>query len=413
MGASRLLNYSKVVGVQMWLFRVLWATFFLIPWFTLLINPMKIRDFLLERYFGKYEFQAPYLLSSSDCETMSIQELLDIDIKSTNHSHFNALRLGYTESEGNPQLRTEIAHLYQNQGPDNILCFAGAEEGIFVLLNCLLNPGDHIIVQYPAYQSLFEIANTIGCEVSKWMVKDQSSQWIFETEDLESMIRPSTKLIIINQPHNPTGALITLNQMQKIVALAQQYNLYLFSDEVYRGLEYDPKTRLPAACDIYKGAFSLGVMSKAYGLAGLRIGWIATQDGELLQKLKAFKDYTTICNSAPSEFLATVALQNQDHLLQRNLGIIATNLAVLDRFFEKFSHFFSWNKPTAGSIGFVTLRFDLDVEVFCLDVVEKCGVLLLPSTLYEYDTHHFRIGFGRKNLPEALHVFETYLEKQY
>ncbi len=370
-----------------------------------------IRDFLLERYFAKYEFQAPYLLSSSDCETMSIQELLDLDPK--NHALFNALPLGYTESEGNPLLRTEIARLYQNQGIDNILCFAGAEEGIFILMNCLLNPGDHIIVQYPAYQSLFEIARTIGCEITKWMVSEKSSKWVFEIDNLESMIRPSTKLIIINQPHNPTGALISLNQLNKIVELVDHYNTYLFSDEVYRGLEYNPQNRLPAACDLSKRAFSLGVMSKAYGLAGLRIGWITTQDNEILSKMKAFKDYTTICNSAPSEFLATIALQNQDHLINRNMQIITTNLEILDKFFDKFDYLFTWNKPTAGSIGFVTLHSDLKVDDFCIEVVEKCGVLLLPSTLYEYDNHNFRIGFGRKNLPEALHVFELFLEEFY
>ncbi|MHA1672150.1 MAG: aminotransferase class I/II-fold pyridoxal phosphate-dependent enzyme, partial [Promethearchaeota archaeon] len=290
-----------------------------------------MRDFLLERYFAKYEFQAPYLLSSSDCETMSIKELLDLDPE--NHAHFNALPLGYTESEGSPLLRSEIANLYQNQDIENILCFAGAEEGIFILMNCLLNPGDHIIVQYPAYQSLFEIARTIGCEITKWMVTENNSKWVFETDNLESMIRPSTKLIIINQPHNPTGALISLNQLNKIVELVQQNNLFLFSDEVYRGLEYNPENRLPAACDLSKRAFSLGVMSKAYGLAGLRIGWITTQDNEILSKMKSLKDYTTICNSAPSEFLATVALQNQDHLINRNMQIITSNLELLNQFF--------------------------------------------------------------------------------
>lgn len=184
----------------------------------------------------------------------------------------------------------------------------------------------------------------------------------------------------------------------------------VFSDEVYRGLELDPSDRLPAMADLNERAVSLGVMSKTYGLAGLRIGWVATRDEELLNRLAAFKDYTTICNSAPGEFLATLALRHADTIAERNLEIIRGNLDQLDQFFESHTPMFAWKRPKAGSIAFPRLLQD-SVDVLCADLVERAGVLLLPGTLYGPDYNAFRIGFGRKNLPQALDRFDAYINK--
>ncbi|WP_371803260.1 aminotransferase class I/II-fold pyridoxal phosphate-dependent enzyme [Candidatus Lokiarchaeum ossiferum] len=371
---------------------------------------MKINPFKLERYFAKYEFKSPYLLSSSDCESFSIQELLNLE--ENNSEKFFDHWLGYTESEGDPELRTEIANLYSTLSKDEIFCFAGAQEGIFVFLNTLLDKNDHIIVQFPAYQSLYEIEKAMGCEVSLWKL-DEKLQWGLNLDFLHKNLRDNTKAIIINLPHNPTGMTITSEKLSQIVAFAQKNDLYLFVDEVYRYLEYQEMDRLPAIADIYSKGISLGVMSKAFGLAGLRIGWIATKDMALLTQMRAFKDYTTICNSAPSEFLAKIALKNKSKILQRNLNIINTNLQLLDSFFIKYKQLFEWIRPKAGSIGFVKIKFDQNVSDFCLDLVEKQGVLLLPSPLYEFDEKHFRIGFGRKNMPEALTRLEQYVKENF
>ncbi|MCF2141685.1 MAG: aminotransferase class I/II-fold pyridoxal phosphate-dependent enzyme [Candidatus Lokiarchaeota archaeon] len=372
---------------------------------------MKISDFLLERYFNRYEFKAPYLLSSSDCESISIRDLLILGNYKESLEKLQDLWLGYTESEGNPQLRAEIAKLYSSISSEQILCFSGAEEGIFVFLNVLLNPDDHIIVQYPAYQSLFEIANSIGCNVSKWIVEETDTEWQFNIETMKDLLQVNTKLIIINQPHNPTGSLISKDDFQSIIDIAKKRKIYLFSDEVYRLLEYSPSFRLPPACDLYENAISLGVLSKAFGLAGLRIGWIATKNAELLRKMSAFKDYTTICNSAPSEFLAILALRHRKHLVHRNLEIIKKNLKYLDEFFMDYKDLFEWKKPRAGSITLVKLKNDISSENFCKKVVDEAGILLLPSTLYEYGDSHFRLGFGRKNLPEALSAFRNFVKE--
>jgi len=371
---------------------------------------MRIEKFKLEEFFAKYEFKVDYILCSSDCESFSIEDLLDLSPHY--EEELRSLWLGYTESEGDPQLRKEISKLYSTIDEENILVFSGAEEGIFIFMNVLFNEQDHIIVQYPAYQSLFEIANAIGCEVSYWKMSFNNN-WDLEIEDLKKKIKTSTKAIIVNFPHNPTGYLPDKEKFRQIIDLAEEKDLYLFSDEVYRYLEYNKRDRLPAACDIYEKALSLGVMSKTFGLAGLRIGWIASDDINLLNEIQSFKHYTTICNSAPSEYLATIALENKEFLIERNLDIIENNLKLLDEFFEEFDTLFEWYKPKAGSIAFPRLKINQNIEEFCLDLLNKKGVLLMPSTKYDYGERNFRIGFGRQNMAKALQEFKKYLQERF
>ena len=300
--------------------------------------------------------------------------------------------------------------MYKSVKPDEVIVFAGAEEEIFVLMNILLEKGDHVIVQYPAYQSLYEVANAIGCKVTKWVMSDKNN-WELDINFLKRNINENTKAIAINLPHNPTGYLMPKDKFKKIVDIAKNHNLYVFSDEVYRFCEYSEEDRLPAACDVYDKGISLGVMSKTFGLAGLRIGWITAKDKKLFNKIVSFKDFTTICNSAPSEFLSIVALKNKDKIIKRNIKIINNNLKLLDKFFAKNKKFFGWVKPKAGAIAFPKIKFDKNVEDFCMDLLKKKGVLLLPSTLYDFDDKHFRIGFGRKNMPKALRKFEEYINE--
>ena len=371
---------------------------------------MKIKEFKLEEYFGKYEFAVEYLLCSSDCESFNVKELLEL--KEGSLEELNKLRLGYTELLGAPVLRNEISKLYKKIDMKNIIVFSGAEEGIFVYMNVLLKKGDHIIVQFPAYQSLFEIANAIGCEVTRWTMQDEID-WELDLEFLVSNIRNNTKCIVVNFPHNPTGYLISKEKYKKIIEIAKQNDIYVFSDEVYRFLEYKESDRLPPMCDLYNKSISLGVMSKSYGLAGLRIGWIASKNQSLLKQIASFKNYTTICNSAPSEFFATLALRNKGIIVKRNLEIIQTNLKLLDDFFEKYHHLFRWIKPKAGSIAFPRFVGNKSTDEFCRDLLKSKGVLLMPSSNYDYGDRHFRIGFGRRNMAEALLKLEEYLEENY
>lgn len=372
---------------------------------------MNLQDFKLERFLAKYEFNSPYLLCCSDCESFTIKEVLDLE----GENAFNAFQnqwLGYTESLGNPELRHYIARLYNNMADKDVLVTSGAEEAIFIFMNVALNKGDHIIVQYPCYQSLFEIARSLGCEVTKWEMSEQDN-WELDLDFLADNIKDNTRAIIINSPHNPTGYLMPQEKLNQIVHLARAKNILLFSDEVYRFLEYDEADRLEAACDIYENAVSLGVMSKTYGLAGLRIGWIATKNKEIFNKIAAFKDYTSICNSAPSEFLSLIALKHPEKLAQRNLGIIKNNLDVLDSFFSKYPDLFLWQRPKAGPIAFPSIKWEANVEDFCIDLINAKGVLLLPSNYYDFGSRNFRIGFGRKNMPECIDRLDDYVREKF
>ena len=370
---------------------------------------MNLRPFKLERYFAKYEFSAKYLLSSSDCDGLLQSDLLAMADDETKKLWDN-LTLGYTESLGHPLLREEIAKLYQGVTANDCLVIV-PEEGIYVALNSILQSSDNVICTYPGYQSLYEIAEGLGCEVTKWE-PEEASGWRFNPEFLEKNIKPNTKLLIFNFPHNPTGYLPTKEDYQRIIDLAKKNNLYIISDEMYRFLEYEPNNRLPSACEVYDKAVSLFGMSKTFGMAGARIGWIVTKDKELYTKMAIFKDYTTICSSAPSEILSLIALRAKDKIIEKHLTRIKRNLALLDRFFDEYKDLFEWVKPKAGTIGFPRLLGKQNTLDFCQKVVKESNIMLLPSTVYDYDDSHFRLGFGRENMPEALDRFKEYLRNR-
>lgn len=370
---------------------------------------MKIRPFVLERYFAKYEFSVKYLLSSSDCDGLAVKDLLKLADSQTRRM-WDDLKLGYTESLGLPELRQEIAKLYKGISESDVLIVA-PEEGIFITMNTLLNKGDHIICVHPGYQSLYEIAKSLGCEVTKWEPNEKDN-WRFDPAFLEKNIKSNTKLIIINFPHNPTGSLASKEDFQKIINIAKKHNTYLFSDEMYRFLEYREEGRLPSAVDVYDKAITLFGMSKTFGMAGVRIGWIITKDKKLYTDMATFKDYTTICNSAPSEILSLIALRAKNKIIKNHLAKINHNLKLLDVFFKKHRDIFNWVRPKAGTICFPKLLIKEKSFDFCEDIVKEAGIMVLPSRAYDYDEKHIRIGFGRENLPQVLKVFEEYLERK-
>ncbi len=363
--------------------------------------------FALERFFARWEFIVRHVAGASDIEPVAMRELLtlaDDEIR----ARWDNLRLGYTESAGHPLLRKEISSLYETVSPDQSLVFSGAEEAIFILMHVLLQPGEHAVVTWPAYQSLHAVAQSIGAHVDL-LPLDPARGWALDLTQLQRLLRPTTRLIVVNFPHNPTGALPSREQFEALLDLARFAGCRVLSDEVYRGLEADPRDQLPAACDRYEHAISLGVMSKAYGLAGLRIGWIATRDAEARKRAAEFKDYTTICASAPSELLSIMALRAREALLERARGIVATNLALLDEFFAAHSGQFNWQPPRGGSTAFPALTTGEPIGDFTESLARNESVLLLPGTLFDYPGNHFRIGLGRSDLPDSLIRIERFL----
>lgn len=370
------------------------------------MNKMNLPPFKLERYFGRYEFTAKHILCASDCESFSIGELLALE--SGAFERFSAHGLGYTETQGSPTLRKEISRLYETITPDDIIVHAGGEEGIFLVLNALLRPDDHVIVQTPCYQSMVEVAKGLGSAVTEWQERFSTEGWTADPDELRKAIRPETKAIIINNPHNPTGSQMTKKMFGEINLLAASRGIILFSDEAYRETEYRNEDRLPAACDVSETAISLGVMSKGYGLPGLRIAWLATRNAALREKISQLKDYTTICNSGPSEVLAEIALRNRSSILERNVGIMKKNLRLLEDFFLRHQDLFLWCPPSAGPIAFPRL-LQGSIDQYCDTLVKDTGVLLLPGTIYDDPGNHFRIGFGRQNMPDALERWDAHL----
>ena len=372
---------------------------------------MKIKPFALERYFAKHEFSSPYLLSCSDCEPLALKELLNMADAET-HALWENLSLGYTESQGHPLLLQEIAKLYDGITPQHIVEIV-PEEGIFIAMNVLLEPEDHVITTFPGYQSLFEIAVSIGCQVSKWQ-PDFARGLRFSVNELKRLVRENTKLIVINFPHNPTGALLNRTELQEIVTWAKEKNIRIFSDEMYRFTELTTTDLLPSVCELSPTGISLFGLSKSFSLPGLRVGWLVSRDLNIIESIMSYKDYTTICGSAPSKVLAIIALRAKKAILARNRAIITHNIKSLDKFFEDHSAIFTWHKPRGGTVGFPELLLDIPIDQFCKQLLEQKGVMLLPASVIGCQRNHFRVGFGRRDLPKVLGKLSEFLnEKGY
>jgi aspartate/methionine/tyrosine aminotransferase len=365
--------------------------------------------FELERFFAEHEFTVEVNACASDVEAPAMTEVLEWGSQATREA-WDGLRLGYTEAPGHPRLRGAIAGLYSDDvTPDDVLVFAGAEEAIFAFAQTELRAGDHAVIVWPSYQSLHEVARANGADVTLLELRHEDG-WALDPEALRAVLRPgTTKAVVINTPHNPTGAHLDRATFDAVLGLCEDAGARLFCDEVYRWGEHDPHDRLPAAVETSETALSLGVMSKTFALPGLRIGWVATRDRALLDRLAAFKDYTTICCSAPSELLAIAALEGLDAVLTRTRSIVEPNLQHLDAFFARHADALEWVRPRGAPIGFPRVLAPGGVARFAEFLLAEQGTLILPGRLYGHDGEHFRIGFGRRDLPEALERMERIL----
>jgi len=373
---------------------------------------MKIKPFQTERFFAVHEFTAAYLLCASDCESLTVDELLQL--AGVSYASLGRLWLGYTESQGAPALRERIAGLYTSVGADQVVSLGAPEEGIFVAMHALLEPRDEVVVLTPCYDSLANVVEYLGCRVARWSLVEADEPpegpggWRLDLDALERLVTPRTKLVIVNFPHNPTGYLPSHDEWRAIVRIVERAGAWLFCDEMYRGLEYDPVARLPSGCDVYEHAITLGGLSKAYGLPGLRTGWLALQDRSLKDAILGWKDYTTICASAPSEALAEIALQIGDVLAGRSRAIVQDNLGLAEPFFARWRAVFRWNRPMAGSVALVGLCSQ-SARDFSDGLAAELGVLLLPGTGLGSDDRHVRFGFGRRNFGDGLERLDRYL----
>ncbi len=372
---------------------------------------MKINDFKLERYFATFEFKAKHLLSSSDCETLSARDLLQM-ADSECITLWQELRLGYTDPKGHPLLRNEISGIYKTIKPDDV-CVMAPEEGIFIALNVILDPGDHVIVLDPAYQSLSEIPQSIGCELTRWPVVPENNRWTLDISFLKTAVKKNTKLLILNFPHNPTGFIPEPEDFNEIVQFAIENKLYLLSDEMYRYLEFSGIHRHESACDIFENGITLSGLSKSFGLPGLRTGWLATRNKDLMRQIERFKDYTTICGNALSEILGIIALRNRDLITGKNLDMIKENLEYARSGFKRHSDILTWIEPRGSSVTFPQLTSTIPADQFCKKLIDHKSILLLPASIFNYPGNHFRLGLGRRDLRIVLEEFEYFINEYY
>lgn len=365
-----------------------------------------MKDFKLERYFAQHEFTAKYLLSSSDCDGYGQDYVLD-RANPTELKMWNDIKLGYTESAGNPILRESITQFYKTKNIEEVVVGSPGELN-YITMRVLLEKQDHVVAVSPAYQSLHEVVHSIGCEISYWTPNEN---WAFDPSQLEHLVRKNTKLIIINFPHNPTGSYLTLSELNQIVSIAKKNDCYIFSDEMYHKLLAKSEKELPPISDLYSKGISLWGTSKSFGLAGLRTGWLVCNDLDFIHRVICYKDYLSICSSAPSEILSIIALNHIDDFLQPNIKKIQQNIKLFAEFAQTQDVISSFIPPKSGSTAFVKLNINCSSLEFSNYLVEKAGIMTIPAEMFDHPGKFIRVGFGRESLPKILPIMRVFLEQ--
>ncbi|MCH2149776.1 MAG: aminotransferase class I/II-fold pyridoxal phosphate-dependent enzyme [Phycisphaerales bacterium] len=362
---------------------------------------MQTRPFALERYFARYESTSRYHLSSSECEGDSMAQLLE-GADDECRDLWSSLTLGYTEYGGLPLLREAVAGLYESLDAADVNVLVPLE-GILLSMHAALSPGDHVVCMFPGYQALYEVAASIGCDVDRWTPRE-TDHWHFDLDDLRELLKPETAMLVVNVPHNPTGAVFTSQEWDAMLELCEQRGIRIFCDEMYRGLEHDGVAQTTSVVDRHPNAIALGGVSKSHGLPGLRIGWVASRDTEFMKRFSQLRDYTTMCNSAPSELLALMAIRNQATLFKRHRDRVHSHLDHLTAFIAEHAGKLEMRRPQGSTVCLVRVLED-SAEELARRCAQEHGLMLVPSTVFEFGDHHIRIGMGLRNFTECLGVF--------
>ena len=369
------------------------------------------RELELASYLSRMHEGVGHHLSASDCETMALADLLRL-ADDDDRARWAGLRLGYTDPIGAPWLRAAISDTYGSVAPADLVCFAGAQEALYAAVHALLSPGDHAIVVLPSYQSMETL--TLGLCEATGVALDVKDGWSLDIDEVARAVRPNTRMILIGFPNSPTGRMLEHDRFAALVGLCRRHGIWLLSDEVYRLTERDPRARLPAVADAYERGVSLGVTSKAYGMPGLRIGWIACGDRGLIGRVTLIRQYLSTCSAGPSEVLASIALKAGREIVGRNRAIADANLALLLGFLARHPGLFECEEPQGGVVCYPRYLGGEGVERFAARMAEAAGVLLLPASVFRSDlidlpADHFRIGFGHLSFPVGLAALEAAL----
>lgn len=375
---------------------------------------MNIKSFKVERWLNTYENDADYEMAETDTKSFTLKELMELGNFKNLEEQLFSIKLGYNPTTGSEKLKETVASLYQhNARTENVLITTGAIEADYHIINSLVNKGDTVIVQFPTYQALYSTAEARGAKVKYWQMKPENG-YELDIDKLKELIDEKTKLVVLNIPNNPTGAVISEVQLKTIMKWAEEQDFYVLCDEVYHELELIKGVVPPYGRSLSKKAVSVGSMSKAYGLSGLRLGWIVGPK-EIVQKCWEGKDYTTISNTPLSDFLATFALINREKIMQRNLAIARKNFKTLLMWFKKHEYFFDYIMPKVGVLCFPKLKnIPLSSEELCKRVFNEKKLLLVPGECFDMPGH-LRIGFGgdSESFSTCLSIFSDYINRNF
>jgi aspartate/methionine/tyrosine aminotransferase len=351
---------------------------------------MQIREFGVERWMDLYENQCELNLAETCVESLTVGELLKIAGKEDALlGEILPMKLTYGAIDGTERLRSNVASLYEKQGVPNVLITHGAISANALVYETLVEPGDHVISVLPTYQQHYSIPESYGAKVDILRLREENG-FLPDLDELRRMITPTTRVIAINNPNNPTGSLMDREFLVEIAGIARSCGAYVLNDEVYRGTDQEGTGFTASIADVYEKGISTGSMSKTWSLAGLRVGWIVAPV-ELLQRVRTHRDYNTISVGMLNDLLASIALENRKAILERNHGILRTNLAVLDAWIAK-EPLLSYVKPKSGTTALVKFNVDMTSREFCVSLLEKTGVMFTPGSALDVEGY-VRIGY--------------------
>lgn len=361
------------------------------------MRAMKIDTFLLERWMTRHETHVQFDIAESGILPLSTDDLLNFEPAEARRETLDRLLqlpLGYSEARGTEALRAALAATYRRGDAEHVLVTTGAIEANFLLFNVLLETGDHVIAPFPAYQQLYSVPKAIGCDVSLWHVGPDTG-YRYDVDALARLVTPRTKVIVVNTPHNPTGAMLSPADAARVYALAADAGATVIGDEAYRWLAVPGgEPFADPMFDLGPAGVSVGTLSKPFGLPGLRIGWLAGPP-DLIQACWAFRDYVSLSPGKLNDALAVLAMKHRGAIVERNTRIITANLAAATRWMAERASFLSWTPPRGGLLAL--LKYDLPIDSLTLAdrLAIDHSVMLAPGSAFGYE-HHLRLGIGQR-----------------
>jgi len=370
---------------------------------------MKIKDFGVETWINNYEKDCVYNLSGTCVGVLGVKDLISLAAEPEKVlEEMLDIELGYGEVFGTERLRNNIAGLYNNALEKNVSLAHGAIGANSLVYLTLIERGDKVVSILPVYEQHYSIPDSLGAEVKKVFLKEEND-WQIDLNELEEAVTSDTKMICFNNPNNPTGALISDELMESVVEIARKNNAYILCDEVYRGLSHSGNPFSKSIFDIYEKGISVGSLSKTFSLPGLRLGWIVAPE-DVIEKINVQRNYHVICVGRVNDFLASVALENEDKIISNNLSICKKGLRMLDDWVNSEEHI-SYVKPQAGTTAFLKYDMNIPSEELCLKLQRQTGVMFLPGAVMDVE-NHLRIGYtgNFEQTQKALDIFSDWLK---